>query len=151
MIFPMAVGFHPLETPAQGCLTETAQTEARQNSTPESSLGTQWTTDRPSKAKPVRQGVAGVLPNSFLWHSNPSAERERTGRGSPAEGKNPGMYVCVCNFHVIYVHCMCSWFPWRPEQEVRSPGTGAMDSCELPRGCWQWNWSSQVHLTFEPS
>lgn len=40
------------------------------------------------------------------------------------------------------------------EEGIRSPGTGAIDSCEPPYGCWQQNTGpvqEQVLLTTEPS
>lgn len=45
---------------------------------------------------------------------------------------------------------MCAWYLWRPEEEGRCPGTGA-----LPCGCWRLNWGSLQHqsvlLTTESS
>lgn len=47
----------------------------------------------------------------------------------------PCMYVCmnVC-MYVQYV-----WCPKRPEEGVRSPGTGVTDCCESPYGYWETN------------
>lgn len=39
--------------------------------------------------------------------------------------------ISVC---VYYVH---AWCPRRPEEGVRSPGTGVTGGCEPPCGCWQ--------------
>lgn len=39
--------------------------------------------------------------------------------------------ICVC---VYYVH---AWCPRRPEEGVRSPGTGVTGGCEPSCGCWQ--------------
>ena len=37
------------------------------------------------------------------------------------------------------VHHMCAWCPQKPEEGVRSPGTGGTDGCELLCGSWEWN------------
>jgi hypothetical protein len=39
----------------------------------------------------------------------------------------------------MYVCHMCAWCSQRPEEGIRSPGTEVTDSCELPRGCWDFN------------
>lgn len=31
--------------------------------------------------------------------------------------------------------CGHAWYPWRPEEDIRSPGAGVTDGCELPSGC----------------
>jgi hypothetical protein len=36
----------------------------------------------------------------------------------------------------MQVHHICAWHPWRPE-DIRSPGTGVTDGCELLCGCWE--------------
>jgi hypothetical protein len=36
------------------------------------------------------------------------------------------------------MHHVCVVF-MRPEESVGSPGTGGIDSCELPCGCWELN------------
>lgn len=40
--------------------------------------------------------------------------------------------------------CKCAQYacPERPGEDVRSPGTEVMDSCELSYGCWQPNLGS---------
>ena len=48
------------------------------------------------------------------------------------------MYMSVLS-GCMYVHHMCAWCLRRPEEGVGSPGTGAMDGCELPCGCWELN------------
>lgn len=35
------------------------------------------------------------------------------------------LYLCICDLYV----CQC---PWKAEEGVRSPGTGATGSCEAP-------------------
>jgi hypothetical protein len=48
------------------------------------------------------------------------------------------------------MHC-----PKRPEEGVRSPGTGVTDGCEPPCGCWEFNSGRMeeqpVFLTVDPS
>jgi hypothetical protein len=45
------------------------------------------------------------------------------------------MYVCI---HVcMYVHPMCAWH--QRSEEVRSPGTEVIASCEPPCRCWELN------------
>jgi hypothetical protein len=39
--------------------------------------------------------------------------------------------MCGCHLHV--------WCLWNSEEKVKSPGTGAVDGCELPCGCWELN------------
>jgi hypothetical protein len=48
---------------------------------------------------------------------------------------------------------MCSWYQCRPEQGIRSPGTGVTDSCDLPCGFWELNPLEEhpVLLATEPS
>ena len=49
--------------------------------------------------------------------------------------------LCVWMF-CLYVHicvlCTCL-VPQTSEEDVRYPGTGVMDGCELPCGCWEQN------------
>lgn len=45
-------------------------------------------------------------------------------------------YVCV------YMHHICALCLRRPVDDIISPGTGAIESCELPRGCWEPNLGS---------
>ena len=57
--------------------------------------------------------------------------------------------VCrsVCQMH--------AWYPRRPEEGVREPGTGLTGGCDLPCGCWELNMGpleeQSVFLTNEPS
>lgn len=50
---------------------------------------------------------------------------------------------------------MCASCPWRPKEDVRSPGTGVTDSHEPSWGCWESNpdplEEQPVFLTTEPS
>ena len=39
----------------------------------------------------------------------------------------------------IYVHHVNACCLWRPEESIRSPGTGVKDGYELPCGCWESN------------
>ena len=32
-----------------------------------------------------------------------------------------------------------AWFSGHPEEGIESPGTGVIDGCELPYGCWESN------------
>ena len=32
---------------------------------------------------------------------------------------------------------MCARYTQKTEQDIRYPGTGVMNSCMLPRGCWE--------------
>jgi hypothetical protein len=54
--------------------------------------------------------------------------------------------VCVCH--------MCALCLWKPEESIRSPGTGVIDSCELPDGSWESNpghyKSKENSLSVEP-
>lgn len=45
--------------------------------------------------------------------------------------------VLLACLSVCYIH---AWWPQRSEEEVRSPGTGVADECELP-----WRCCSQTH------
>lgn len=53
--------------------------------------------------------------------------------------------------------CMYSCVPcaWRPEDDIRHPGTGFIDGCESPCGYWELNTGplekQQMLLTAEPS
>lgn len=48
--------------------------------------------------------------------------------------------------------CLC---PWRPEDSIRAPGAGVIDSCELPVGAGNqsdpWQEQPSQCLTAEPS
>ena len=39
--------------------------------------------------------------------------------------------ACVPNVCLVHTE--------RPEEGVRTPGTGGTDGCELLCGCWEWN------------
>jgi hypothetical protein len=49
-------------------------------------------------------------------------------------------YFYVCGF---LPGCLCTvcvpWCPKRPEEGVRSHGTGVRERCEPPWGCWESN------------
>jgi hypothetical protein len=55
----------------------------------------------------------------------------------------------------IYIWTECIQCPQRPEEGVRSLGTGVRDSYELPCGCWELNLGppekQPVLLRAEPS
>lgn len=63
------------------------------------------------------------------------------------------MYGCVaCKY--VYAPCACST-QGSQKRASDSPGTGAINSFELPCGCWEWDPSSMkeqsVSLAVEPS
>jgi hypothetical protein len=68
------------------------------------------------------------------------------------------IYLCVC---ICMCICICNvtpyetWYLWKSEEEVRSPGNGVMESCEPPCGCWEPDLGSlheqRVLLTAETS
>lgn len=37
----------------------------------------------------------------------------------------------------MFVNQVHTWYPQRPEEIVRSPGTEVANGCELPCGCWK--------------
>ena len=37
------------------------------------------------------------------------------------------------------MYCVLAWCWWRPEEAIRSPGTGVTDGCEQLCGCWDSN------------
>lgn len=45
------------------------------------------------------------------------------------------MYVSICLHACMYVPHMCVWCPWKPEEGVRTLGTGITDGCEPLCGC----------------
>lgn len=48
--------------------------------------------------------------------------------------------MCASVLHAcMSVHHICAWCCQRPEEGVRSRGTGVTNSCELTRGHWQLN------------
>lgn len=64
--------------------------------------------------------------------------------------------MCINVFfpECIGAHYVCAWYPRRSEEGTGCPGTGLMDSCEPPCGCWESNLDplqQQVLLTTEPS
>lgn len=68
------------------------------------------------------------------------------------------VHMCgVCGWVLpacIYVYHMCTWYLWRSEKDIRSPGTRIVDSCEPPQWCWELNsnpMQEQVFLTTETS
>jgi hypothetical protein len=56
-------------------------------------------------------------------------------------------FICLCT--------TCALSPWGPEEDMRPPGTGVTDGCELPCGCWKLNpgplEEQPVLLTAKPS
>lgn len=42
-------------------------------------------------------------------------------------------YMCM---RAPYIYAGC---PQRSEEDIRTPETGVMHSCELPSGCWKLN------------
>ena len=55
----------------------------------------------------------------------------------------------------LHVNCVNTWYPWRPEEGIRSPATGVTDDCEPPYGFWELNAGPlkehSVLLTTDPS
>ena len=50
------------------------------------------------------------------------------------------VYVCVCVLSTcMSVHHVCAWCLKKPEDDVRTHGTGVTDSCEPPDVCWELN------------
>jgi hypothetical protein len=53
------------------------------------------------------------------------------------------------------VYHLYAWCPWRPEEGIRSPGTGVADDCEPLCGYWELNPGPfeeyTVFLTMDPS
>ena len=48
--------------------------------------------------------------------------------------------MCLCALPAcMYVYHVCAWCLWRPEEGIRSPGTGVTDGCEPPYGYWESN------------
>jgi hypothetical protein len=43
----------------------------------------------------------------------------------------PCLHACLC--------IVCLWYLLRPEEGVRSHGTGVTDGCESHCGCWEFN------------
>lgn len=39
----------------------------------------------------------------------------------------------------MYVYYLCAWYLQISEEDVLYAGTGTMDSCEPPYGCWNLN------------
>lgn len=74
-------------------------------------------------------------------------------------------YVSKLNFLIYFVLSyiftlltMCTmhaWCPWRPQDSIRAPGTGVVDSGELPVGAGNqpgpWQEQPSQCLTAEPS
>lgn len=49
---------------------------------------------------------------------------------------------CVCMGALctsMSVYCVHVWCPWRWEEGIGSPGSGVMDCCKVPCGCWKHN------------
>lgn len=46
------------------------------------------------------------------------------------------MYECLPT--CISLHSVCAWpYTQRPEESIRSPGTGVADECESLHACWK--------------
>lgn len=48
-------------------------------------------------------------------------------------------FMCV---NVCLQACLCTMsvqYPWKPKVGARFPGTGTIDRCKLPCGCWESN------------
>lgn len=64
------------------------------------------------------------------------------------------VYFFAC-IHVHAPHTMCMQCSQRPEEIIRSPGTGVIDGCEVPYGWWGSNQGlleeQTVVVTVEPS
>lgn len=56
------------------------------------------------------------------------------------------MYVSVLPEY-IYMYHMHVWCPWRPEEDIRSPGTGVMNSSEPPYGVLGTKHRSSARVT----
>ena len=49
------------------------------------------------------------------------------------------------------VYQVCAWCSHRPEEGIRSPGTGVKGGCKLPCECWELNLGPlKEQLTFKP-
>lgn len=46
------------------------------------------------------------------------------------------MTVFLACMRMCHNHAWCSW---KSGKGVGSPGTEGKDSCEPPRGCWEWD------------
>lgn len=55
-------------------------------------------------------------------------------------------YACIC----FCTMCMAGT-RGRPEEGVRIPGTGVIDSCEPPCGCWDLNTGPPEHSVLLPN
>ena len=55
------------------------------------------------------------------------------------------IHLPVTNWHMcIFFLILCALvFCLNAYVSAGPPGTGAIDSCELPCRCWEWNWGSQ--------
>lgn len=42
------------------------------------------------------------------------------------------LVICICVDLFAYKCTTCVQYPWRPEDDTESSGTGIIDSCELP-------------------
>lgn len=51
------------------------------------------------------------------------------------------MHISILSVY-IYVHYMCAWYLWGPEEGIRSLGIGVTDGCKPPCGCWKLNLGS---------
>lgn len=82
-------------------------------------------------------------------HYNTSTQKATAG-GSCVQGQseqNPASKVFIMFYFAFYVSvlstCMCMhhvhiYCMWRPQKDIRSPGTRVTDHCEPPAGCWDW-------------
>lgn len=52
-------------------------------------------------------------------------------------------YDCMCEGFAYRCLCTtCVQCPWRSEEGLGYPGTGVIDGCEPPCGCWKFNFDS---------
>lgn len=45
--------------------------------------------------------------------------------------------MCSVFSACMYMYLVCICCQWKSEEGVGSPGTGVVDDCELPCGCWK--------------
>jgi hypothetical protein len=55
-------------------------------------------------------------------------------------------YECFAYIYIFMDHFVYTWCLRMPEEGVRSPGKGVVESYELPCGFWESKWSSLEEL-----